>query len=130
MLRLPSDLLGFLAHHQVLLSAQEEACDIRPMLIRPSRFHQNPPEVAVLRHSRKVTRGYSPTMTNTSTRCSPPYPSLRTERHGSHAARRVNDRHAFGVDEIACHLIRLLVGQFWKAPLPKSGLLLPSAEAV
>src|SRR5215831_16578746 len=34
---------------RVLLSAQEEACDIRPMLIRPSRFHQNPPEVAVAR---------------------------------------------------------------------------------
>ena len=47
LLRLPGDLLDFLAERQVLLPAQKKPDHIRPMLIRPRRLHQHPSEVSV-----------------------------------------------------------------------------------
>ena len=42
MLRFPGDLFDFVAEGQRLLSSQQKAGHIRPMLIRPRRFHQHP----------------------------------------------------------------------------------------
>ena len=39
MLRLPGDLLHFVADGQILLSSEQKPCDVRSMLVSSSRFH-------------------------------------------------------------------------------------------